>query len=209
MAGGIDREIFESTSESPDAPPRDLTEHLKSPDDKAVSDAIQRPPSQPLPPPAEDRPPPPSPPGPHEDDRSSVPLRVLLDERERRQEMARRLERFEQMERERQQAASAPPLSQRLFEDPDGTIAAIEQKIREQEIAPIRQRNCSAPGESRLLPRLAPSPRHVPGCVEHVVRRGGARAECGPVLCGDERPLPGGGIGAMVRAAAAVCGSGR
>ena len=137
-AGGTEKDIFDSAQDT-EAPPLEIT-NPPSPEDKAVSDAIRglgrHPETAPPPPQAPPAAPPATPP--HEDERGAVPLRVLLDERERRQEYQRRAERFEQMERERQQAEKLPPLSQRLFEDPDGTIAAIEQKIREQEIAPIR-----------------------------------------------------------------------
>jgi hypothetical protein len=58
-------------------------------------------------------------------------LRALLDEREKRQDVARQLERYQTQERERQKAAEdgRAPLSDRLFTDPDTTIAEITRNI--------------------------------------------------------------------------------
>jgi hypothetical protein len=63
-------------------------------------------------------------------------LRALLDERDRRQEYKTQLDRYERQERERQGREQKPALSERLFIDPDGTIADLRTEIA----APLEQR---------------------------------------------------------------------
>jgi hypothetical protein len=147
-----DREIFDSASApDDDAPPSRLIDERTS-TDHAVSDAIdtinrqgpqaraprEAPASQPAPTqrPSQDD-------GLPEDRSLGGVLQALMSERERRQEWEQRAKRFEQQEQERQRAAEAAktPLSQRLFEDPDATLAEIRQELRqsfEAEIAKTR-----------------------------------------------------------------------
>lgn len=147
-----DREIFDSASAPDDAAPPSRLIDDRSPVDHAVSDAIdtinrqgpvpqrsrETPASQPAPTqrPSQDD-------GVPEDRSLGGVLQALMSERERRQEWEQRARRFEQQENERQRAAEAAktPLSQRLFEDPDGVISEIRSGLEEQfraEIAKTR-----------------------------------------------------------------------
>ena len=135
-----DREIFDSALAPDDsAPPARLVDD-RTPTDHAVSDAIdtisrgpsqrprELPTSQPAPTPR------PSQDGAEPEDRSlGGVLQALMSERERRQEWEQRARRFEAQENERQRAAEAAktPLSQRLFEDPDATLAEIREELKQ------------------------------------------------------------------------------
>jgi hypothetical protein len=133
-----DRQIFEDAGR-----PEEASDY--GPDssdlDHAVDDAIrglgrgddlptapaqprQRPPSQPQQP-AE-----------VEGERSNAGLmQALLDERDKRQDYARKLERYEQQEREAKSREQRPALSERLFTDPEGTIEELKREIT----APLHQ----------------------------------------------------------------------
>lgn len=56
-------------------------------------------------------------------------MQALLDERERRQDMARQLERYQRQEQDRTRQADRPPLAQRLFEDPENALTELRDQI--------------------------------------------------------------------------------
>jgi hypothetical protein len=149
MAAGLDdAAIFDEGSASPESAPPPAPEPLSPPsaESEAVSAAIkglQNEGGRPTGPRAPSVPPPAAPPAAQEQalDPQGL-LRGMLEERERRQDLQARLERFERQEHERAQQAQAQrtPLGQRLFEDPEATIQEIRQEILQQSIAPLEQR---------------------------------------------------------------------
>lgn len=76
------------------------------------------------------------------DDRSTAGLlKALMDERDRRQEAVKRADRAEQFERDRAAKENRPPLNERLFTDPDGTLSDLKREWTqplEQQIAQLR-----------------------------------------------------------------------
>lgn len=144
MAGGADdRAIFDAGNAPDDvidngagADDQPLIQ-TRTADDLAVSDAIrQLNKGAPAPAPRLPTPSAPQPgtmPGEAEpEDRTTAGLmRALLDERDRRQAHERQLERYrtQEAERTRQEEAARVPLSDRLFQDPDATIAELTRSI--------------------------------------------------------------------------------
>lgn len=123
----IDREIFDAGSQ-PDAAPEPT--HLpddRSEEDRAVSHAIEGLQRQPSSPPPQREAPPPAQQQPQGEATQGGLLQALLDEREKRQNLTQQLERYRQHEQQSQK----PPLNERLFTDPDGTIAEIRREIEE------------------------------------------------------------------------------
>ena len=127
MAGGLDRQIFEDASR-----PDEDGASQAIPDsgvDQAVSDAIRGMRSDQ---PAQMRSrPPAAPPSEIEgvDGRSASGLmQALLDERDKRQEYARQIERYEQERRQWQARQDQPNVAESLFTDPPGTLARLRQE---------------------------------------------------------------------------------
>jgi hypothetical protein len=140
MTGGIERQIFEDSGRPEEADDVGLG---PSNVDQAVDDAIRdlgrgempTAPVQARTP--RDTTPPQSQPGLDgvDDKSNSGLLKALLDERDRRQDAARKLERYEQQEREAKSREQRPALSERLFSDPEGTIEELKREIT----APLHQ----------------------------------------------------------------------
>src|SRR6478609_2228917 len=138
FGGEDDRDIFDAgNSTEPDAlDTGGQSDELnpRSADDLAVSDAIrnlgrgqQAEPAARQPAPAQ-----PGQPGaqPAEGERTlSGVMQALLDERERRQDMARQLDRYQREEQNRTRQAEKVPLAQRLFEDPEAAITELRDQI--------------------------------------------------------------------------------
>ena len=159
MAGGIERQIFEDAGQPEQATPDTSSPSERTPVDQAVDDAIREmgrgadAPAQPR----ERAPQSPAPGGPpgleDVDDKSNAGLlRALLDERDRRQDTARQLERYQTQERERQAREQKPALSERLFSDPDGTLNELRTEWTqplEQQIAQLMINQDFLAAESR------------------------------------------------------------
>ena len=132
MAGGLDRQIFDDAARPEDDGAQTIPDAGV---DQAVSDAIrgmQRTPDQPAAPRAR---------APSDvdgvDGRSSSGLmQALLDERDKRQEYARQIERYEQERRQWQSRQEQPNLSEALFTDPPGTL----ERLREEWTRPLEER---------------------------------------------------------------------
>jgi hypothetical protein len=136
MAGGVERQIFEDAgrdeSQAEPFPAPDAT------DDQAVTDAIRslhRTPDAPPPArPAAPRQPPPQQPAREPglddvDETSASGLRsALTQERNRRREYETQLQRYQEAERERAAREGRPPISERLFTDPERTLEELRQE---------------------------------------------------------------------------------
>ena len=151
MAAGLEEDIFDAgTGEDPGQDPRpDLAPVQRTPEDRAISHAIREigrqaggrePAPQPQPPaPKPDQ-------GPQVTDPQTgerVPLAVLLEERSARQdairqnqELQRQLQRYQQQEEQAKQPKT--PIAQRLFEEPEGVLTELEQRIMEQAVRPLQ-----------------------------------------------------------------------
>jgi hypothetical protein len=137
--GEDDRDIFDAGNASPaEVTPDDLSITAPpAPEDRAVSEAINALSRGPAPQAATRTPaaPPAVPTAdnglPEEERSNSGMLRAMLDERERRQELTRQIERYQRLEQEQKQReeAARTPLSQRLFEQPEEALAELRDQI--------------------------------------------------------------------------------
>lgn len=136
----LERQIFEGSSQpEPDLAPgqvdeavsRSIREMGRGPDDQPPGQQ----PAQPRTPAAPD-------PLAGLDDRSnSGLLRALLDERERRQGLSQRLERYEAQARQQAAQEGRPALNERLFADPEATLNELRREWTgplEQQIAQLQ-----------------------------------------------------------------------
>lgn len=151
FGGDDDRDIFDAGTGADDPTidtgSADDTLHPPSPEDRAVSEAISNlgrggarapepAPPAPGPVPGQQGGQPPL----AEGERSlSGVMQALLDERERRQDMARQLERYQREERQRTQQAERVPLAQRLFENPEEAITELREQITQPLTEQIQQ----------------------------------------------------------------------